>query len=174
MIELYLGGARSGKSRLAEQRAINSTKRCIYLATAEAGDSEMATRIQRHQQQRREQRWHTVEEPIALAQVLLAHDHTDHCILVDCLTLWLTNLLLSEDKNCFAQQREALLDCLPALQSQLIMVSNEVGQGVVPVDRLSRRFVDESGLLHQELAARCDRVVFSVAGLPQVLKGDSE
>lgn len=173
MLELYLGGARSGKSRLAEQRARSSGKRLVYLATATAGDAEMAQRITHHQQQRRHDGWQTIEEPIALAATLARFNTPDYCVLVDCLTLWLTNLLLAQDSGEFDRQRGALLAMLPSFKGQLIMVSNEVGQGVVPMDALSRRFVDESGFLHQALAAQCDRVVFSIAGLPQVLKGDA-
>ena len=172
MLELYLGGARSGKSRLAEQRAIDSRKKKIYLATATAGDGEMSARIRLHREQRQSQQWLTIEEPVSLAATLLTNDSIDHCILVDCLTLWLTNLLLSSDEQCFMRERQALFDCLPLLQSQVIFVSNEVGQGVVPTDALSRRFVDESGFLHQRLAEQVDRVVFTVAGLPQLLKGE--
>lgn len=171
MLEFYLGGARSGKSRLAELRAVNSGKQKIYLATASAGDGEMSERIRRHREQRHNQQWQTIEEPVNLAATLLANDSSEHCILVDCLTLWLTNLLLNADQQCFLRERQALFDCLGQLQSQVIFVSNEVGQGVVPVDALSRRFVDESGFLHQRLAERVDRVVFTVAGLPQLLKG---
>lgn len=173
MQELYLGGARSGKSRLAEQRAVESGKQKIYLATATAGDGEMSERIRLHRQQRAEQQWLTIEEPIALADMLVAQDSPDHCILVDCLTLWLTNLLLDNDSDCFQRERQALLDCLPKLQSHVIFVSNEVGQGVIPMDALSRRFVDESGFLHQRLAQQLDRVVFTIAGLPQILKDHS-
>lgn len=172
MLELYLGGARSGKSRLAEQRAADSGKVKIYLATATAGDNEMSARIDQHRQHRQNQQWLTIEEPVSLAATLLAHDDVNHCILVDCLTLWLTNLLLNSDQQCFVRERQALFDCLPKLQSQVIFVSNEVGQGIVPVDALSRRFVDESGFLHQHLAEKVNRVVFTVAGLPQLLKGE--
>lgn len=172
MLELYLGGARSGKSRLAEQQAIACGKKLIYVATAEAGDGEMRSRIDDHRS-RRDQRWQTVEEPLLLAQTLLSHNCENNCIVVDCLTLWLTNLLLADDERCFAIQRECLLACLSELKARVIFVSNEVGQGVVPADPLSRRFVDESGFLHQQLAARCDRTVFTTAGIPHVLKGDN-
>jgi adenosylcobinamide kinase/adenosylcobinamide-phosphate guanylyltransferase len=168
VIELILGGARSGKSRYAEQRASRDAR--IYVATATAGDGEMSTRIAQHRHDRGVG-WQTIEEPIALARVLHDAAAAEHFILVDCLTLWLTNLLLSEDADAFARERAALLDSLPSLPGHIVFVSNEVGQGVVPMDPLSRRFVDESGRLHQELAQLCNRVVFVTAGLPQILKG---
>ena len=167
MLELILGGARSGKSRYAESRAVDGER--VYIATATAGDGEMATRIARHRDDRGPH-WQTVEEPIALARVLQQHAAPGRVVLVDCLTLWLTNLLLSDDRDVFARERAALLTWLPAHRGHVVFVSNEVGQGVVPMDALSRRFVDESGWLHQELAQFCDRVVFVTAGLPQVLK----
>ncbi len=169
MLELYLGGARSGKSRLAEQRALAGGKSLIYIATAAAGDSEMAARIAIHRQ-RRDPRWTDHEVPLALAESLQACDNRNSCVLVDCLTLWLSNCL-HEGELTWQKERQALLDCLPMLQADIIFVSNEVGMGVVPMGELSRRFVDESGFLHQQLAAQCERVVFTVAGLPQVLKG---
>lgn len=169
MLELILGGARSGKSAFAETRAHASGFECRYIATAQAGDAEMAARIAHHREQRGFVQ--TIEEPIQLAQVIAAHMADDVCLLVDCLTLWLTNLLLADDVTTFARERAALLQLLPTVRGQVLFVSNEVGQGVVPADALSRRFVDESGRLHQQLALACDRVFFVVAGLPQCLKG---
>ncbi len=107
-----------------------------------------------------------------LARVLQQHAAEDCCLLVDCLTLWLTNLLLADDTSLLAQEREALLEQLQILPGQIILVSNETGMGVVPLGQLARRFGDEAGLLHQHLAKICDRVILTVAGLPQVLKGD--
>lgn len=170
MVELILGGARSGKSAQAERLAQASGLDCVYIATATAGDGEMAERI-RHHQQRRDSRWHTVEEPLALAQVLMREASSRRCLLVDCLTLWLTNLLIDEDTERFAREREALLHVIQELPGRILLVSNEVGQGVVPMNALARRFVDEAGWLHQALARDSDRVLFVVAGLPQVLKG---
>lgn len=170
MIELYLGGARSGKSRLAEQQALCSGQQCIYLATGEAGDDEMAQRIRHHRDSRSTQ-WQTVEEPMALADRLREYDSPGHCIVVDCLTLWLSNLLGSSQTDHWQDERNALFSLLPNLTGHIIFVSNEVGQGIVPLGNLSRRFVDESGFLHQQLVEYCDRVVFVVAGLPRVLKG---
>ncbi|BBL70516.1 bifunctional adenosylcobinamide kinase/adenosylcobinamide-phosphate guanylyltransferase [Methylogaea oryzae] len=174
MIELILGGARSGKSRYAESRAAASEQAVVYLATARAGDDEMAQRIARHRQ-RREAHWVTVEEPIALAQALSQHCAPQRCVLVDCLTLWLSNVLFDRDGGIdearFQRERAALLDCLPRLPGRLLLVSNEIGMGVVPMGAATRRFVDEAGWLHQDLAALSRRVVWVVAGLPQVLKG---
>lgn len=168
MIELILGGARSGKSRLAEETVLNSGKQCVYLATSQALDAEMTARIQMHKD-RRDERWQLIEEPIDLAKTLQKHDTSDSCILVDCLTLWLTNCLLAEPCE-LERQKQALLDVLPNLSGHIVFVSNEVGQGVVPMDKLSRRFVDESGWLHQDIASFADKVTFVTAGLPQVLK----
>jgi len=171
MVELILGGARSGKSALAERLAAESGLSVLYLATATAGDGEMAERIQRHRQ-RRPAEWALVEEPLFLARRLREQTREGRCVLVDCLTLWLTNLLLHEDHSLFEQERDALLACLPQLPGRVILVSNEVGMGIVPMGEITRRFQDESGWLHQKVAAQCDRVVLTVAGLPHVLKGN--
>ncbi len=171
MIEFILGGARSGKSSLAERRALAADKSLLYIATAEVGDAEMAERIAIHRQRRGEQ-WRLVEEPLALAQALRAHSRADNCILVDCLTLWLSNLLHRGDEH-WQREREALLSCLAQLPGDVILVSNEVGQGIVPLGELSRTFVDQSGWLHQDVAAIADSVIFVVAGLPQFLKTPS-
>ncbi len=170
MKTLILGGVRSGKSRLAERLANASGRAVVYVATATAGDAEMQRRIVLHRA-RRPSHWQVVEEPLALASVLRAHDGPERCLLVDCLTLWLTNLLLADDPDRLDAERRALLETLPTLQAEVILVSNETGLGIVPVTPLARRFGDEAGRLHQELAQACDRVVFTVAGLPQVLKG---
>jgi adenosylcobinamide kinase/adenosylcobinamide-phosphate guanylyltransferase len=175
VLELILGGARSGKSRYAEARA-GKRQNAAYIATGTAGDAEMQARIARHRQDRAggALRWTTVEEPIRLAQALRECAIDDGAfVLVDCLTLWLTNLLLDADPHTFARERAALLAVLPQLRGHVVLVSNEVGQGVVPADPLSRRFVDESGWLHQALAQRCARVVFVTAGLPTLLKDES-
>ena len=169
MIELILGGARSGKSRLAEQRASDSGLEVVYVATSQALDEEMAARIAHHRQQR-PAHWRLREEPLALAAVLREEAAAQRCLLVDCLTLWLTNLLLAEDSQALARERLALLDCLEQLPGRLILVSNETGLGVVPLGELTRRYVDEAGWLHQALAARCQRVTLTVAGLPMILK----
>jgi adenosylcobinamide kinase/adenosylcobinamide-phosphate guanylyltransferase len=164
--ELVLGGARSGKSKLAEQRAVESDLKLIYIATGTAGDDEMRKRIAHHQASRDES-WLLVEEPINLADTLLLHSNTENCILVDCLTLWLSNCL---HHNCWEQQRDKLLAAFGQLSGKLIFVSNEVGMGITPMGELTRRFVDESGFLHQQLATMCDRVTLVVAGLPLQIK----
>jgi len=167
MKTLILGGARSGKSRYAENLAIAaSDKQVVYVATGWAGDSEMQARIEHHKA-RRPSHWKTVEEPINLAKTLLKLDSPNHFILVDCLTLWLSNCL---EKNCFEQQRTELLSSLQCCQADIALVSNEVGSGIIPLGELSRQFADNSGRLHQHLATLCDSVTLVVAGLPLHLK----
>lgn len=170
MRTLILGGARSGKSALAERMAMASGHEVIYIATAQAHDDEMAARIAHHRS-RRPVRWQIVEEPLALAETLKTHARPGRCVLVDCLTLWLSNLLGDEDPSRFETERGALLNLLPSLTGQVLLVSNEVGLGVVPLGELTRRFVDEAGRLHQALAAKCETVLFVAAGLPLALKG---
>lgn len=172
MKELILGGVRSGKSRLAEQRAIASGLDVIYVATAAAADDEMCERIAAHRR-RRSPSWMVIEESRALAAVLREHAAPDRCLLVDCLTLWLAQLLGVGDETVFANERRALMEALPHLPGRIILVSNETGLGIIPLGVLSRRFCDEAGWLHQDLARVCDRVVLTVAGLPHVLKGES-
>ncbi|QKZ03535.1 bifunctional adenosylcobinamide kinase/adenosylcobinamide-phosphate guanylyltransferase [Pseudomonas eucalypticola] len=170
MLQLILGGARSGKSRLAEQRAADSGLAVTYIATSQLLDGEMNARVQLHRE-RRPAHWALVEEPLELARVLREHASPERCLLVDCLTLWLTNLLMAEDPQRLAAEREALLQCLAGLPGEIIFVSNETGLGVVPLGELTRRYVDEAGWLHQALAERCQRVTLTVAGLPLTLKG---
>lgn len=172
MIELILGGARSGKSRLAEQQAGASGLEVVYVATGQPLDDEMRERIRHHQQQR-PAHWQLIEEPLALARVLREQAAPGRCLLVDCLTLWMTNLLLDENPQRLHQERQQLLDALGELPGHLILVSNETGMGVVPLGELSRRYVDEAGWLHQALAQRCERVQFCVAGLSMLLKGSA-
>lgn len=171
MKELILGGVRSGKSRLAEARAEQSGLDVVYIATAEGKDEAFSSRIETHRQRRPEQ-WLTVEEPLQLAETLKAHDALNRCLLVDCLTLWLTNLLCSEQTGFMVFEIRQLLETLPQLQGHVIMVSNETGLGVTPMGQLSRDFLDASGELHQSLASLCHRVTLTVAGLPLVLKDD--
>lgn len=175
MKELILGGARSGKSAFAEQRARESGLEVTYIATAEAGDAEMAARISVHRA-RRPDHWRLVEESVALATVLRREAAARRCVIVDCLTLWLSNLLgagaASAELSLFVRERAALLDALVSLPGHIILVSNEVGMGIVPLGALSRRFCDEAGRLHQDLARICDRVALTVAGIPYILKGD--
>ncbi|MDQ7996567.1 MAG: bifunctional adenosylcobinamide kinase/adenosylcobinamide-phosphate guanylyltransferase [Luteibacter sp.] len=170
MQTLILGGARSGKSALAERLASASGREVVYVATAQALDLEMAERIAHHRA-RRPASWTSVEEPLMLARVLREHAAEHRCVLVDCLTLWLSNLLGIDDGRHFGSEHEALLATVATLPGDILFVSNEVGLGVTPMGALSRRFVDEAGRLHQSLAQRCDRVLFTAAGLPLALKG---
>ncbi|MFP3851891.1 bifunctional adenosylcobinamide kinase/adenosylcobinamide-phosphate guanylyltransferase [Pseudomonas sp. W5-01] len=170
MLQLILGGARSGKSRLAEKLASDSGLDVIYIATSQPLDGEMNQRVALHRE-RRPDEWGLIEEPVELARVLRENAGEGRCLLVDCLTLWLTNLLMLDDPQRLAQEREALLDGLAEWPGEIIFVSNETGLGVVPLGELTRRYVDEAGWLHQALAERCHRVVFTVAGLPMTLKG---
>lgn len=181
MNELILGGARSGKSRHAEQRALESGQRVVYVATAESRDGEMARRIAHHRE-RRPADWGCVEEPLHLAARLRELAAPDTCILVDCLTLWLSNLLFAgraaaqadagEAVDCplFAGETAALIETLPQLPGRIILVSNEVGWGIVPMHPVSRLFADEQGRLNQRVAAVCDQVTLVAAGLPLTLK----
>ena len=170
MLQLILGGARSGKSRLAEKLAAESGCAVTYIATSQPLDGEMNERV-RHHRERRPEHWALIEEPIDLARVLRDNARADACLLVDCLTLWLTNLLMLEDPQRLSTERDALLECLADLPGEIVFVSNETGMGVVPLGELTRRYVDEAGWLHQALAERCQRVVLTVAGLPLTLKG---
>lgn len=171
MKELILGGARSGKSALAIQRALASDKEVTFIATATAGDAEMASRIERHKIDR-PTHWSLIEEPIALADVLLQHAAPQRCLLVDCLTLWMSNLMGDEDSTemQLTSQQKTLLDVLPKLSGHIIFVSNEIGFGITPMGQINRRFIDETGRLHQQLASLCDQVTLTVAGLPLSLK----
>lgn len=178
---LVLGGARSGKSALAERIARESGKQVTYVATAQAGDGEMAARIDHHRA-RRPVEWETIEEATHLARCLRSACAPGRIVLVDCLTLWLSNLMFAggqvypelgpvELPPLFAQQRAELLDWMDHAEGDVIFVSNEVGMGIVPFGAVSRCFMDEAGRLNQELAARCERVLFVAAGLPLALKG---
>ena len=185
MRELILGGARSGKSLLAEKRAQESAEirglNVIYLATAQALDSEMARRVAHHRA-RPPTEWGCVEETLHLPQRLRELAAPDTCLLVDCLTLWLSNLLFAgqaasqaeagEAIDCplFREQTTALIDTLPQLPGHVILVSNEVGWGIVPMHPVSRLFADEQGRLNQRVAAVCDQVTLVAAGLPVTLK----
>lgn len=184
MIELIVGGARSGKSVLAESRAREAEQagaRIIYIATAQAGDGEMRARIATHQS-RRPAHWGLVEEPLRLADVLQRHARADTFLLVDCLTLWLTNLLFrgkaaeqaerGQPIDCplFLGEREQFLKTLPQLPGQTVLVSNEVGWGIVPMGALSRLFTDEQGRLNQDVARTAQRATLVAAGLPITLK----
>ena len=166
-VTLVLGGARSGKSRWAQARAEAVGGPLVMIVTAQAFDAEMAARIARHQADR-DGRWRTVETPLDLAPAI-AGLRAGEVAVVDCLTLWLSNLLLADaDLDAAFQALEGVCAATPAT---LILVSNEVGQGIVPDNALARRFRDEAGRLHQRLAARADAALMIVAGLPLWLKG---
>jgi adenosylcobinamide kinase/adenosylcobinamide-phosphate guanylyltransferase len=171
MIELILGGARSGKSALAQRRAEASGRPVTLIVTAQRQDHdpEFLARIAHHEAQRTPQ-WKVIEEPYQLHQALSQADTAEGLILIDCLTLWLSNWLCLNDDAGYAQALEAFQQRLTQLRSPVIMVSNETGLGVVPLGELTRRFVDASGRLHQWLAGQAERVTFCVAGLPMELK----
>lgn len=184
---LVFGAARSGKSRYAEQLAAQAEqaeqagKRVVYVATAGSQDGEMQQRIAMHRVQR-PAHWLTVEQPIALAEVLAHYAAPDCVILVDCLTVWLSNCLFAQQQEfpevgqitlpaTWLTQRAALLAQLERQPGQVILVSNEVGMGIVPMGAISRCFVDESGRMNQAVAAIAEQVVWVAAGLPLYLKG---
>lgn len=168
MIHLVIGGARSGKSSYAERQAQESGLRVTYIATCEARDQEMSERIAHHRD-RRPAEWRTVEEPLLLADALRREAAADTCVMLDCLTLWLTNVLLAESPGR-EEEIDKLLAALPALPGRILLVSNEVGWGIVPENALARRFRDEQGRLNQRIAALADEVTLVAAGLPLKLK----
>jgi adenosylcobinamide kinase / adenosylcobinamide-phosphate guanylyltransferase len=167
---LVLGGARSGKSAFAEKLVGDSGLAKVYLATATAGDDEMKLRIARHRTQRGEG-WTTVEEPLALVDVLTREATRGRAVLVDCLTLWLSNLMLAERDPDVEARR--LTRFLGVARYPVVLVSNEVGLGLVPDTPLGRRFRDAQGRLNQIVAALVPNVVFIAAGLPLWLKNQS-
>ena len=169
-VTLVLGGARSGKSRYAQRFAEDHWPRPVYLATAQALDSEMADRVRLHQSQRGP-RWRTVEEPIEVARTIASPALDGDGILMDCVTIWLSNVLLQEGEDACTRRRTELLEALRARRNAVVLVSNEVGMGIVPESALGRTFRDLAGWLNQDLAAVADTVVFVAAGLPLVLKG---
>ncbi|HIJ37850.1 MAG TPA: bifunctional adenosylcobinamide kinase/adenosylcobinamide-phosphate guanylyltransferase [Rhodospirillaceae bacterium] len=165
-LTLVLGGARSGKSAYAESLMATATGP-IYLATAEAADDEMNARIRSHQR-RRGPAWTTVEEPVDLVGALALHSRPGQPILVDCLTLWLSNVMLAG--LAVDEAIDRLVEALPAMPGPLVLVANEVGLGIVPDNALARAFRDHAGRLNQAVAARAHRVLFIAAGLPLFLK----
>lgn len=173
MVTLVLGGARSGKSRFAEQEADlwltdHPNGERLYVATAQIYDDEMRTKVEQHKVQRGNN-WRTIEEPENLTQVLAAEMANDKFILVDCLTLWLSNLLLKEADT--DEAIEKLCSLLKDAKGEIVMVSNEVGQGIVPDNKLARQFRDIQGLANQRIARTAQKVILITAGLPLVLKG---
>jgi adenosylcobinamide kinase/adenosylcobinamide-phosphate guanylyltransferase len=164
---LLLGGARSGKSRLAQARAEALAGELVYIATGEALDDEMTQRIARHRADRG-RRWRTVEVPLDLAGAIRDEVGADRVLLVDCLTLWLSNLMAGDHDLAVASR--GLIEALGSARGAILVVSNEVGMGIVPDNALARRFRDEAGRLHQEIALVVDEVVFVAAGLGLRLK----
>ena len=174
MLTLILGGARSGKSRLALQRAEATAQPVCFIATAQAHDAEMADRIARHQAER-PAHWVTVEAPLDVAGAI--RTAPSGIVVVDCLTLWLTNWLCQPEHDDFSKDfstaRAALFAALQAHHAdEIILVSNETGLGIIPLGALTRRFVDEAGWLNQDIARIADKVIFVAAGLPLTLKGN--
>lgn len=178
-IHLILGGARSGKSAYAEQLALQSELAVTYVATAQVLDDEFAKRIAHHQA-RRPAHWQLVEAPFGLAQTLQTHDSPNACLIVDCLTLWLAQCIcpdclpayvMTQTQAWWQQERDNLLHTLPLLKSRVLLVSNEVGMGIVPLGEINRQFQDEQGRLNQAIAQIADQVSFIAAGLPLQLKG---
>jgi adenosylcobinamide kinase / adenosylcobinamide-phosphate guanylyltransferase len=168
-IILITGGARSGKSRYAEQRALEMAARPLYVATAEAKDEEMTQRIAEHRKRRGNQ-WRTIEEPLELAEALLARRGRTDCALVDCLTLWVSNLLMRHDDKYASQKVEELIKKLPELNFHLVFVTNEVGWGIVPDSPLARKFRDLAGWTNQQIAQAANEVILMVAGMPMIAK----
>jgi len=181
MLHFVIGGARSGKSRYAEQLAASheaAGKSVFYIATAslinknekgqQAIDKEMLQRVEKHQSDR-PKHWNTIESPLQLATTIKEIDDSNHCILVDCLTLWTLNLM---QDNCLQKEKSALLKCLPTLSSEVIIVSNEVGMGIIPLGKFTRQYVDELGWLHQEVATVSDNMTFMVAGQSMNIKSN--
>jgi adenosylcobinamide kinase/adenosylcobinamide-phosphate guanylyltransferase len=170
MKTFILGGVRSGKSRAAAELAAGTGLKVSVIATATALDEEMATRIASHRAER-PRGWTVIEEPIELGAALRNAASPGRVLIVDCLTLWLTNLLLSASAEALPRERRALLETLASLDTEIILVSNETGLGVVPTSELARRFADEAGSLHQQIATLCDRLLFMVAGVPLLVRG---
>jgi adenosylcobinamide kinase/adenosylcobinamide-phosphate guanylyltransferase len=168
---LVLGGARSGKSAYAQSLAEAAAPERLYLATAEAGDAEMAARIRRHQAGRGAG-WTTLEEPLKLAEALSAAARKGRVVLVDCLTLWLANLMLAG--RGVEAETARLTQAISRLEGPALIVSNEVGLGLVPDNRLGRDFRDWQGRVNREVAHACDAVVLVAAGLPTLLKPGPE
>lgn len=164
---LVLGGARSGKSEFAEKLTLNSSSKPVYLATGRAFDEEMSERISIHRD-RRGEAWETIEEPLALADTLLQNDFEGRTILVDCLTLWVTNLMMA---NADVKRECAhLVSTLDKISTPVVFVSNEVGLGIVPENQMSREFRDLAGHVNQKIAKACDEAYFVAAGMPLKLK----
>lgn len=171
MIEFYIGGCRSGKSHAALQRANQlGARRKLFIATCQAWDEEMQARIERHRRER-DAAWETVEEPLDIAPFIGMHSAPQTVILVDCLTLWLTNLILADKSDQAIREHIEFLEAgLAAARGPVLLVANEVGLGIVPDNALSRRFRDWAGSLNQRMARCAHRVVLTVAGISVPIK----
>lgn len=171
---LILGGARSGKSAFAEQLALEFGLPVTYIATAQVYDTEFGARVDQHKT-RRPAHWSTVEQSFNLAEALQTHAKAGTCLIVDCLTLWLAQCICPDcerpDNLDWQQERSRLLEVLPTLPGTVLLVSNEVGMGIVPLGEINRQFQDEQGRLNQAVAKQVNTVSFIAAGLPLTLKG---
>ena len=180
MKNLILGGVKSGKSRYAENylkdflrdKGLDDSQACL-IATAQALDEGMQSRIERHQQQR-PVTWQLIEEPLNLACAIEKSQKTASIVLIDCLTLWLTNLLMKDDEAFLQESIEKFLLTVSECEIELVLVSNETNMGIMPLGKLTQDYCDKIGLLHQSLADKCDRVSLIIAGLPMPLKVPEE
>ena len=168
-VTLILGGTRSGKSAYGEMLALKNFSSPIYIFTAQAWDDEMKSRIKTHKKRRDGKNWIDIEAPIELGTAIKNTATSNNCILVDCLTLWLTNILLAEQDIDDAINE--LLQTIKACPGEIILISSEVGLGIVPDNSMARLFRDLSGKLHQKLAMEAENVLLMVAGIPMVVKG---
>ena len=172
MKHLVLGGVRSGKSAFAQEQVALSGKPVSYVATSQVWDDDMAERVRLHKANRPSD-WQIIEEPLALAKVLDSLNSPEQAVIVECLTLWMTNLLCLEDEARLEEEKRALVSAVEAFEGDLVLVSSEVGLGIMPMNALARRFGDEAGVMNQMLAKLTDRVTFVAAGLPLPLKSTS-
>jgi len=169
-ITLVIGGCKSGKSSHARALAEKTGQAPVFMATCVPLDDEMKERVRRHQNER-SNRWETIDVPLQLPESVVAHGHEGNVLLVDCITLWLTNLILkTDDTDTVLPQVDRLIEALELAACPVILVSNEVGAGIVPENRLARIFRDVAGIANQKVAATADRVVWMVAGIPSVIK----
>ena len=167
---LILGGCRSGKSSHALQLAEGMGRRRVFMATCVPHDDEMQARVDRHRRERRDT-WRTLEIPVNLAEAIRTHSPSADVILVDCLTLWLSNLLMqTQDIQPIRRRIDGLVEAVKTAPNPVILVSNEVGAGIVPENRLARLYRDLAGWTNQAVAAACDRVIWTVAGIPVTIK----
>lgn len=176
-IHLILGGARSGKSAYAEKLAMDSNLPVTYIATAQVYDAEFGSRVAHHKI-RRPAHWQTIEQPFNLGETLKNHAKPGQCLIVDCLTLWLAQCICPDcnrpESLNWLTERTNLLETLPLLEGTILLVSNEVGMGIVPLGEINRQFQDEQGRINQAVAQLADNVSFIAAGLPLTLKAQTK